>query len=322
LEYRTLAQTDLKVSRVCLGTMTFGKQTDGATAARMVEMCLDAGINFLDTANVYSGGASEEILGRMLGGRRQEIVLASKAGSLGGKPPRGPRLRRGQIVAEAEKSLRRLRTGYLDLYYLHQPDYETPMDESLAALEELVHAGKVRHTATSNFASWQVAEALAIAGSRGYRPPAAAQQMYNVLNRRLEPEFVPMAEALKVSILVYNPLAGGLLTGKHRPGEPTAGTRFDGNKEYQRRYWKQTQFDAVEDVRKLSDRCGRSMVDISLSWLLHHTAADCVILGASKLEHLEQNLAACEAGPLPEAVLNGLDDVWRRVGGVAANYNR
>jgi aryl-alcohol dehydrogenase-like predicted oxidoreductase len=192
----------------------------------------------------------------------------------------------------------------------------------LAALEELVQEGKIRYPATSNYAAWQVAEMLGIAASRNYRRAAIAQQMYNVLNRRLEPEFVPMAKSRDVSVIVYNPLAGGFLTGKHRPGQPTSGTRFDGNAQYQRRYWQDADFDAVERLRKISAGCDRTVIDISLSWLLHHSAAECIILGASKQEHLVNNLKAAAGGPLPGKVLEALDEIWVQVGGIAVNYNR
>jgi 1-deoxyxylulose-5-phosphate synthase len=321
MELRTLRKTDLTVSRICLGAMTFGGQTDEAAAAQMVNRCLDSGINFFDTANVYTKGASEEITGRLLKGRRQELVLASKLGSKSGGAA-GPRLTAGQVVEEVEKSLARLQTDYLDIYYLHQPDYETPVEETLEAMDTLVREGKVRYPATSNYASWQVAEMLGIAAEKGYRPANIAQQMYNLLARRLEPEFLPMAAKKSVSLIVYNPLAGGLLTGKHERGTPTAGTRFDGNQQYQDRYWLGANFDAVEKLITAARAGGLSLVELSLSWLLNHTAADVVILGASRLDHLEQNLAVSRPHLLSDEALNAIDEAWAEVGGVAPEYNR
>ncbi len=321
MESRTLQHTDLTVSRICLGAMTFGRQTGEAEARRMLETCLESGVNFVDTANVYTAGVSEEITGRLLRGRRKDVVLASKTGS---RPAgaTGPLLTRAQVVAEAEKSLQRLQTDYLDLYYLHQPDYETPIEETLEAMDALVRAGKVRYPATSNYSSWQVVEMLNIAREKGYQPAWIAQHMYNLLARRIEPEFLPMAKRYGVSVIAYNPLAGGLLTGKHVRGEPTVGTRFEENKQYQERYWHGTNFDAVETLITAAWKCGKTLVEFSLAWLLHHTPADVVILGASRLEHLEQNLAASESGPLPPEAIEAIQSAWAEVGGIAPLYNR
>ncbi len=317
----TLKNTELRVSRICLGAMTFGGQTDEAAAGQMVNRCLDAGVNFFDTANIYTTGASELITGRLLKGRRQGVVLASKLGSRSGGAT-GPRLTAGQVVAEVEQSLERLQTDYLDIYYLHQPDYDTPIEETLEAMDTLVRDGKVRYPATSNYASWQVAGMLGIAEREGYRPANIAQQMYNLLARRLEPEFLPMAARHGVSVIVYNPLAGGLLTGKHERGTPTSGTRFDGNQQYQDRYWLGANFDAVEKLTTVARAGGLSLVELSLSWLLNHTAADVVILGASRLDHFEQNLAVSQSPLLPREALSAIDKAWRAVGGVAPGYNR
>jgi aryl-alcohol dehydrogenase-like predicted oxidoreductase len=183
MEYRNLKGTDLNVSRACFGTMTFGGQVDEELAGRMVDRCLEAGVNFFDTANVYTKGASEELLGRALRGRRREVVLASKVGMKVGDAPGEKRLSREAITRALEDSLRRLQTDYLDLYYLHQPDYGVPLEETLEALDGLVRQGKVRYTAASNYASWQTVRMLNIAERSGYRPASVAQQMYNLLAR-------------------------------------------------------------------------------------------------------------------------------------------
>jgi aryl-alcohol dehydrogenase-like predicted oxidoreductase len=318
----TLNQTDLHVSRTCFGTMTFGGQTDETAAARIIDRCLEAGLNFFDTANVYNKGQSEILLGKALRGRRKEVVLASKVrGKMGEGPDEGG-LSRAAILRAVEESLRRLGTDYLDIYYLHQPDYAAPLEESLAAMEDLIRHGKVRYPASSNYASWQVVEMLWIAQKRGYRPAVVTQPMYNLLARGIEQEYLPMTRQFGLSNVVYNPLAGGLLTGKHKGEAPIAGTRFDKNQMYLDRYWHPAYFDAVAELQKVAARAGRSMVSLSLNWLLHHAAADCVILGASKIEQLEDNLAALEDGPLTGDTVAACDAVWAKLRGVTPKYNR
>jgi 1-deoxyxylulose-5-phosphate synthase len=318
----TLSKTGLKVSRLCFGTMTFGGQTDEQTSVHMIERCLDAGINFFDTANAYTGGTSETMLGHALKGRRHRVVLASKVSNKVGDAPDQRGLSRAAIRRCIDESLKRLETDYLDLYYMHLPDYSTPIHESLAAMDELVKEGKVRHVAQSNYAAWQVTEMQWIASKNNYQPVVVSQPMYNLLARGIEAEFLPMSKEFGIANVVYNPLAGGLLTGKHNVAEPIRGSRFDKNKMYLDRYWHQDDFSAVEAVRDISKKSGRSMVSLALCWLLHHTSIDCVILGASKLEQLDQNLAAAEEGDLDAETLTALDSVWTRLRGVTPKYNR
>jgi aryl-alcohol dehydrogenase-like predicted oxidoreductase len=318
----TLKHTDLTVSRACLGTMTFGGQTDEEAARRIVARALDAGINFFDTANIYHQGRSEMLLGKALGARRKDVVLASKVRGKMGEAADESGLSRRAIFRAIEDSLRRLGTDYLDIYYLHQPDYDVPLEETLEAMEELVRQGKVRWPGSSNYASWQVVRMLWLAEKNGWRPAWVTQPMYNLLARGIEQEFLPMAREFGISTVVYNPLAGGLLTGKHRPEAPLAGTRFDGNPMYLDRYWHPACFEAVEKLKTAAEQAGRSLVSLALNWLLHHTAADCIILGASRLEQLEQNLAALEEGPLPPEAVEACDRVWDGLRGVTPKYNR
>jgi aryl-alcohol dehydrogenase-like predicted oxidoreductase len=321
METRTLAHTDLTVSRACFGNMTFGSQVDAAAAARIVDFCLDRGVNFFDTANAYNNGASETMLGEILKGRRNHVVLASKVG-LQKVEPGAERLSRKAILANIDASLRRLQTDYLDIYYLHAPDYQTPIEETLEAIDEVVRAGKVRYPGASNFAAWQLCRMLWISDSKSYRPPYITQPMYNLLARGIEQEYVPFCKEFGVSIAVYNPLAGGMLTGKQQREKPAAGTRFDDNPMYMDRYWYPAQFDAVERLGQIAEAAGRSLIDLSLNWLLHHSATDCVILGASRIEQLEQNLPAFESGPLSPETVEACDAVWRGLRGVTPKYNR
>src|SRR5215471_8081503 len=192
MQTRTLKHTELTVSRACFGTMTFGAQVDEAAALRIFDRALDGGINFFDTANVYNRGVSETIVGKALKGRRDRIVLASKVRGKMGDGPLDSGLSRAAILKAIDDSLRRLGTDYLDIYYLHQPDYDAPIEESLAAMDGLVRAGKVRYPAASNYAAWQMTQMLAIAGKQGYRPAVITQPMYNLLARGIEPEYLPM----------------------------------------------------------------------------------------------------------------------------------
>jgi 1-deoxyxylulose-5-phosphate synthase len=323
MEYCTLRHTGLKVSRASFGTMPFGKQADQGTSTRMVDQCLDAGINFFDTANMYNLGRAEEVLGAALGLRRSQVVLASKVCYRMGEAPDDAGLSRAAIRKALEASLKRLGTDYLDLYYLHWPDYNTPIEETLEAMDEAVRSGKVRYPAISNYAAWQVAEIFCTANERGYRPPHVSQPMYNLLARGIEDEYIPFARRFGVSLVVYNPLAGGLLTGKHsREKGPLAGTRFDSNQLYMGRYWHDDYLAAVGELREIAADAGKTLVELALQWLLGQRQVDSVILGASRPEQLAENLKACESGSLDATTVARCDEVWRRLRGVTPKYNR
>lgn len=322
METRAIPHTELTVSRVCLGTMTFGGQCDEATAREMVAACLEHGINFVDTANVYCGGASEEITGRVLQGRRDRFVLASKVGISVGEAPHQQGLSRAAILRGIDESLRRLRTDYLDIYYLHQPDYAVPIEESLEAMQQLIDAGKVRYCAVSNYAAWQICHMQHLASGRGLPKVHICQSLYNLLSRGLEQEFFRMAGTLDVFSIVYNPLAGGLLTGKHNGSVPLSRSRFDTNPGYMGRYWHGQNHDAVDELRLVSAAEGRSMVSLALNWILHHTPADGMVLGASSLGQLTDNLKALQDGPLTPESLSACGKIWANLRGITPQYNR
>lgn len=322
MELRVLRGTDLKVSRLCFGTMTFGKPVDSVTANNLVRRCIDAGINFFDTANVYQAGVSESYLGEALRGRRDKVILASKVRGKMGPDPDQQGLSPAAIRRAIEDSLRRLQTDYLDLYYLHQPDYEVPIEETLAAMDELVRSGKVRWIGTSNYASWQVCEMLNLADRYSQTPLPVAQHMYNLIARGLEQEFIPFANKHNVSIIAYNPLAGGLLTGKHSPTHIIPGTRFDDNRMYQERYWHPQNFEAVAALSEIARKAGRSLISLAFGWLLQQAHVDCVILGASRPEQLEENLAASSQPPIAPELMRECDEIWHRLRGPVPVYNR
>ena len=323
MEYRTLPHTDLRVSRLSFGNMPFGSQTDEAAARRLVDCCLEAGINFFDTANIYNQGRTEEMLGQVLTGRRAKVVLATKVRGKMENAPEETGLSRAAMHTALDSSLRRLQTDYVDIYYLHQPDYDVPIEETLAAMDELVRAGKVRYPAVSNYAAWQVCEIHWLCAQNGFQPPYISQPMYNLLARGIEEENLPFCQRFGVAVIPYNPLAGGLLTGKHsRQQGPAAGTRFAGNKLYLDRYWHADYFAAVEELAAIARDAGKTLVELALQWLLSQPQVDSIILGASRLEQLEENLKACEGGPLNESILARCDAVWTRLRGITPKYNR
>ena len=323
MEYRTFQHTGLKVSRLSFGTMPFGSQADQSASTRMVDQCLEAGINFFDTANMYNQGRAEEVLGRALGARRPRVIVASKVRCRMGEGADGSGLSRAAIRKALEASLKRLGTDYLDLYYLHWPDYDTPVEESLEALDEAVRGGKVRYPAISNYAAWQVCEILWIAEKRGFAAPYVSQPMYNLLARGIEDEYLPFCSRFGISVVAYNPLAGGLLTGKHSEQRgPIAGTRFDSNPLYQGRYWHAGYFAAVDELGELARSAGKTLVELSIQWLLGRKQVDSVILGASRPEQLAENLRAGDGEPLDAATLARCDEIWKRLRGLTPKYNR
>jgi aryl-alcohol dehydrogenase-like predicted oxidoreductase len=323
MKYRSLPHTDVKVSRLSFGTMPFGSQADEAASRRMVDRCLDAGINFFDTANMYNQGKAETVLGKALAGRRQRVILATKVRCNMEKAPDQSGLSRAALHKAIDASLQRLDTDYVDLYYLHWPDYAVPIAETLGAMDELVRAGKVRYPAVSNYAAWQICEILWVAEKNGFAAPYVSQPMYNLLARAIEEEYLPFSKQFGVAVIPYNPLAGGLLTGKHsRAQGPIAGTRFDNNQLYLGRYWHDDYFAAVEELRSVAREAGKTLIELSLQWLLGQEIVDSVILGASRLEQLEENLKACEGSPLDSSTLERCDAVWKRLRGITPKYNR
>ncbi len=317
----TLGRTGLAVSRLCLGTMTFGLQCDEATSRAILDRALAGGISFIDTADVYplggtlqTVGRTEEILGRWLQGRRHEVVVATKCFGATGPRPWERGNSRKHVLEAIDASLRRLRTDYVDLYQLHHPDRDTPIDETLRALEDLVRAGKVRYVGCSNFAAYQVARALGRSEVLGVARFDSVQPRYNLLFRQIERELLPLCREEGIGVIPYNPIAGGLLSGKHRrDAGPTAGTRFTlgtAADRYQERYWHEREFATVETLRALAAEAGLSMVQMAVGWVLANPAVTAPIVGASRPEQLDDSLAALDK-PLDGALKARLDEITR-----------
>lgn len=310
----------LGLPRLGLGTMTFGDQVDVSGARMLVDQTVEAGAVMIDTANVYSAGMSESILGEVLPGLRDRVVLASKVGIPTSGEDTRP-LASHRIRAEMDATLRRLRTDRIDLYYLHQPDRSTPFEESLSAMLALIGAGKVRAWGVSNFAGWQIAELRHVARDLGMPPPAVAQQQYNLISRHLEDEYAEFPRAAGVGTVVYNPLAGGMLTGKFIGAKAPQAGRFSTSL-YRERYWNAPVHAAVSRLRELADDLGLTLIQLALRWLLAGEVATSVVLGASRPEHLAENLAAVSDAPLDPETLETCNAVWATLRGVAPAYNR
>ena len=297
--------------------MTFGRPVEQAVADRMIGRCLDEGINFFDTANFYQLGGAEQMLGTALRGKRHDVIVSSKVQHKMGDGPDESGLSPAAIFRQVEETLRRLQTDYLDIYYLHAPDYDVPIEETLAAMEKLRHAGKIRYVGTSNYAAWQVCEILCVSQKNGFPLPVVSQPMYSLVARGIEQEYLPMARHFGVSSIAYNPLAGGLLTGKHDPRSITPGGRFDaafwGFPLYQDRYWQPRTFEAIDALKQVAADAGRTLISLAYNWLLHHTLADGLLLGASRMEQFEQNLAFFREGPLGDDTVKACDEGLQRL---------
>ncbi len=303
MEYRQLGRSGLRVFPLTLGTMTFGGQgkfqavgrTDLEGARRQIDMALDAGVNLIDTADVYSDGASEEIVGEALNGRRDQILLATKARFPTGPGPNDAGLSRHHLIRACEASLRRLRTDHIDLYQLHEWDGDTPLEETLAALDHLVQSGKVRYVGCSNFAGWQVMKALGIA-DRLHLPRFVSQQVYLSLQERAaEYEIVPSALDQGLGLLIWSPLAGGLLSGKYRRNEPPPeGSRHASEWDEPPVYDENKLYDTVDVLVDIADAHGVSPARVALAWLLGRPGITSVVVGARTDEQLADNLAAAE----------------------------
>ncbi|QJB46878.1 aldo/keto reductase [Dolichospermum flos-aquae] len=314
-----LGQTGLTVSRLVLGTMTFGLQTDEETSIKILDTAAEAGINFLDTADVYplggglpTAGRTEEIIGRWLKGKREHFIIATKAVGKVGPAPWDQGSSRKHILDAIDASLRRLGTDYVDLYQLHSDDASTPLDETLEALDTIVRAGKVRYIGVSNFLAYRLARALGRADVRHLTRFVSIQPRYNLLFREIERELLPLAQEEGLAVIPYNPLAGGLLTGKHNLAEgPTSGTRFTlgaAAERYQDRYWHDREFNTVEQLRTVADLAGLSLTSLAVAWVLANPIITAPIIGASRPEQLFDSLKAVEV-KLDDNLKQKLDDI-------------
>lgn len=296
MQYRTLGRTGLKVSGLCLGTWIFGAQITEQQAVEITNAAWDGGINFIDTADMYHEGIAEEIVGRIFKGRRRDAVIATKVRAATGDGPNDAGLSRAHIMDACEDSLRRLQTDYIDLYQVHWPDMDTPHEETLRAMDDLVRQGKVRYIGVSNYPAWYLAEALWVSDARGLVRFDSVQPLYNLLGRLPEDELFPLCLDQEIAVIPYNPMAGGLLSGKHRRGQPPPeGTRFQVDSDlYMPRYWFDENFDAVERLVEVAAGSDKTAAQLALLWVMENPAVTSAIFGASRLSQLSETLATAE----------------------------
>lgn len=325
MKHTTFGRTGLAVSRLCLGTMTFGLQCDEAQSHAILDAAAEGGIDFLDTADVYplggdlsTVGRTEEIIGGWLRGKRHNYVLATKCVGRMGPKRWNQGMSRKHILEAIEASLKRLGTDYVDLYQLHGYDPTTPLDEALEALDAVVTSGKARYVGVSNWPAYKLARAIGRSEVKNLVRIASVQPRYNLLFRTFERDLLPLCHEEGVAVIPYNPLAGGLLTGKHRPNATPGEGRFtlgNAGAMYQTRYWHAREFETIESIRAIAKDAGMSMTTLAVAWVLANPAITAPIIGASRPDQLVDTLAAVEA-PLAADLKKNLDEithVWRAV---------
>jgi 1-deoxyxylulose-5-phosphate synthase len=355
MQYRKMGRTGLRVSTFCLGTMTFGRQVEENESIRIIDAAIDAGVNFIDTADMYVNGVTEKIVAKAIKGRRDALVIASKGGHIRGLGEKygapkdyGPidlarpktfhpwpsgddighndmGLSRKHLMQAVEGSLRRLNTDYLDIYYAHMPDYGTPLEETLRAMDDLVRQGKVRYLGCSNFRAYQLCKALWTSDKLNLARWDCIQPPFNLLARDVEYELLPLCGEEGVGVCVFSPMAAGFLTGKYTKGkDPMEDARFGlahlGYK-YNQPYWTDANFEAVETLKLIAEDNGKKLSEFALAWVLSNPAITSVVCGATSVEQLQQNMEATELD-ISKAERGLCDDVWNRLRPRGVFYGR
>jgi aryl-alcohol dehydrogenase-like predicted oxidoreductase len=316
MQFKKFGQTGLTVSRLCLGTGTFGKQTDEAEAHRMFDEVAESGVNFIDTANVYPPGAeagtSETITGRWISNKRSGFILATKGGGKMGPAPWDTGNSRKHLLEAIDSSLSRLKTDYVDLYQLHMDDPATPLDEVVDVMNTIIRSGKARYIGISNWLAYRLAKALGRQETLGLARFVSIQPRYNLLFREVERELFPLAQEEGLAVISFNPLAGGLLSGKYKHSDTPEKGRFSAElggfgKHYHARYWHEREFETVDKVQNIAKEQGTPIATLSVAWVLANPTVTSAILGASRLEQLTETLAAADH-KLDGAVKEKLDE--------------
>jgi aryl-alcohol dehydrogenase-like predicted oxidoreductase len=327
MQHTKLGRTGLGVSRLCLGTMTFGGQCDETRSHAILDAAAEGGIDFLDTADVYpmgggraTAGRTEAIVGSWLKGKRHQFIVATKCAGQVGTQPWDQGTSRKHILDAIDASLRRLGTDYVDLYQLHRYDPDTPMDETLEALDTVVRQGKARYIGVSNWPAYRVARALGRGEVKNLARIDSVQPRYNLLFRAFERDLLPLCEEEGIAVIPYNPIAGGLLSGKHDGAAPPPdGTRFslrNAGARYQARYWHEQEFATIESLRSVAQEAGMTMAALAVAWVLSNSAITAPIVGASRPEQLADSLAAADMNGLSPELKARLDELthgWRAV---------
>ena len=316
MQYKRMGRTGLKISAMSIGTMFFGTQVNEEEAIKTLDLAFDIGINMFDTADAYTGGKSEEIVGKAIKTKRQGVVLATKIGHRAGRSPNDSGLSREHIIQGVEASLKRLGTDYIDIYYAHTPDYSTPIEETMRAFDYLVQQGKVRYVACSNIRAWQLTKSLWVSDKNNLARYDCIQSVYNLLTRDVEYELLPCCAAEGVGVTVFNPLAAGFLTGKYDPNQPPpADNRFGRErtgKREQELYWSPVNFRAVAKLKKIAEDHGRTLTQFSLAWIINNPVVSSAVVGASSAKQLEDNVKAVDI-KLNDEEKKACDAVWQEL---------
>lgn len=294
MQYRRLGSSGLRVSVIGLGTNQFGGKVDLENTQQIIDAALDLGINLFDTADIYQKGRSEEFIGRALAGRRQEAIIATKVRHKFGDGPNDEGASRQHILKGVHASLKRLQTDYIDLYQIHAWDDETPIEETMRALEDLVRSGKVRYIGASNFTAWQLTWANALAKENSWTPFISIQPHYHLFHREIETELIPACQYFNIGILPYFPLAGGFLTGKYRQGEPLPPGSRGENSQYVQAYLTETNFNRLQKLEAFASQRDRSINELAHAWLFAQSQVSSVISGATRVEHVQANAASSD----------------------------
>jgi aryl-alcohol dehydrogenase-like predicted oxidoreductase len=312
MQYKKMGRTGLKVSPICLGTMVYGDQIPEAESIRLIKSALAAGINFLDTAPVYANLKSEEIIGKAIKGDRHSVVVATKVECRTGPGPNDSGLSRKHIIQGVDESLQRLQTDYIDLLYCHAPDYDTPLEETLRTFDDLVRQGKVRYIGCSNFSAGLTWKSLWVSDVHNLVRFECNEPPYNLLARDIEVEVLPMCASEGLGVCVYNPLAGEMLTGRHKFGKPPAEGRFTHptmGQGYLARYWSDMNFKAVDRIKQLAKEHGCTLAQFALAWILNNGVITSALSGATTVDQIKENVAAADI-KLSKEELRACDEVW------------
>ena len=318
MQYRNLGKAGVKVSPICLGTMMFGGPTEASESIRIMHKALDQGINFFDTANMYVAGQSEVVIGQAIADRREQVVLATKGRAAMGDGPNQSGGSRLNMVRALDASLKRLKTDYVDIYYLHTPDYATPIEETLRALDDMVHTGKVHYIACSNFRAWRLMEALWTSDKLNLHRFSCVQPLYNIVNRDIEVELLPLCKEYGIGVVNYSPLARGILSGKYKAGQPfPEGSRASRNdKRMQQAELREASFEIAEKIAARCQKKGIPVSQFALAWCLANPILTSVIIGPRTMEQFDDNVGCLNVSITDEdeAFINDLVPVGEHSG--------
>ena len=296
MEYKSLGNCGVKVSPLCLGAMMFGGQTNETDSIRIIQHAIDQGINFVDTANVYGKGESERVVGKAIADRRTSLILATKGRHPMGEGPNEQGASRVHLMYELDASLKRLATDYIDIYYTHTPDYNTSIEETLRTMDDMVRSGKVRYIACSNFRAWQLCEALGVSDKRNLNPFACVQPLYNIVNRDIEVELLPLCREKGIGVVSYSPLARGILTGKYKSGvQPAEGTRAArSDPRMMQAEWRAASLEVAEQILLHCEEKDVAPSQFAIAWAMANSIVTSVIIGPRTIEQFNDNLSCLE----------------------------